>query len=158
MTVLAFLSPDQATADARLASPLARALRGSGLNDLSLLGKIEVRGELGEPPAGCEAIRISPERSLLLCAYDRCAGAREELQARGLTVIDQTGALAGLRVEGEAVLRRLTELDLSALPAVGMVAHARTFVLRDGDSFRLFFPQELGHYVAECVLDATEAL
>ncbi len=55
-------------------------------------------------------------------------------------------------------MRRLTDLDLGALPAVGKVAEVPTVVLREGDRFRLFFPQELGHYLAEVVLDTLDGL
>ena len=55
-------------------------------------------------------------------------------------------------------MRRLTDLDLDALPAVGKLAEVPAVVLRDGDRFRIFFPQELGHYVAEVVLDTLDGL
>jgi sarcosine oxidase gamma subunit len=56
-------------------------------------------------------------------------------------------------------MRRLTDLDLDSLPAVGAVAHVKAYVLRDdAETFRLFFPQEYGHYLAEVVVDAAEGL
>ena len=56
-------------------------------------------------------------------------------------------------------MRRLTDLDLESLPAAGAVAHVQAYVLRDGgDVFRLFFPQEYGHYLAEVVVDAAEGV
>jgi hypothetical protein len=62
-------------------------------------------------------------------------------------------------VQGESLLRRLTDLDLDALPAAGTVAHVHALVLRDeGETFRLYFPQEYGHSVAEAVIDAAEGL
>ena len=157
MTRLAFLSPDLARAgdgfEPRLASPLARALAGdTRVRDLSLLGKIEVRGEI-DHHVDADVVQITPQRALVLCPYERCA----ELRAR-LGGIDLTGALAGLELEGEAAMRRLTDLDLDALPAVGKVAEVPAVVLRDGDRFRIFFPQELGHYVAEVVLDTLDGL
>jgi sarcosine oxidase gamma subunit len=42
---------------------------------------------------------------------------------------------------------------------VGAVAHVQAYVLRDdAETFRLFFPQEYGHYLAEVVVDAAEGL
>jgi hypothetical protein len=83
---------------------------------------------------------------------------REKL-APSFLVFDLSAALAGLQVRGETLMRRLTDLDLDDLPAVGSVAHVRTYVLRDdAETFRLFFPQEYGHYVAEVVVDAVEGL
>jgi hypothetical protein len=70
-----------------------------------------------------------------------------------------SGALAGLALEGEPLLRRLTDLDLNALPAAGGFARIGAIVIRDEDErFRVYFPQELGHYVAEVVLDALAGL
>jgi hypothetical protein len=158
VSALGFLSPDLARAgdgfEPRLASPLARALSGDArVRDLSLIGKLEVRGDVDVADVDAEVVRISPQRALVLCDYERCA----ELRAR-LGGIDMTGALAGLELEGEQAMRRLTDLDLDALPAVGKLAEVPAVVIRDGDRFRIFFPQELGHYVAEVVLDTLDGL
>ncbi len=171
MTDLAFLSPDAAGADSafvpRMTSPLARALAAppSGIEDLSLsTGKLEVRGDLNGlgDVADAEVIRVTSERALVLCEYDRAAPLRAELLRQFRATVDLTGALAGLRIDrpdAERLLRRLTELDLDRLPAVGAVAHVATHVLRDEPTaFRLFFPQEYGHYLAEVVIDAAEGL
>jgi hypothetical protein len=161
VTDLRFLSPDQAGPEAAWRSPLERALREApaGIRDLSRTGKIEVRGDLEELPAGTfEIVWITPRRALLLCDYDEAAALREEFSERFLA-IDVTGALAGLEVRSAALMRRLTDLDLEALPTAGPVAHVQAFVLRDeGETFRLFFPQEYGHYLAEVVVDMAEGL
>ncbi len=161
MSVLAFLSPS-GSAPEKLASPLARALASApaGLRDLSLDGKVEIRGDLAlvEPVDGEELVRLSPRRGLLLVDGDPVEAA-ERLRAGGLLAYDMTGALAGLALEGEVLLRRLTDLDLDALPAAGGFARIGAIVLRDeGESFRVYFPQELGHYVAEVVLDMIAGL
>ena len=47
-----------------------------------------------------------------------------------------SAAWAALEIEGagaERVLRRLTELDLDELPAVGQLAHVRALVARPDD-------------------------
>jgi hypothetical protein len=160
MSDLTFLSPDRARSEdlfrPRFASPLARALAGTtSVRDLSELGKIEVRGDVDAIDVDAEVVRITPHRALVLCPYERCS----ELRARlpGL-VIDMTGALAGLELEGEQAVRRLTDLDLDALPAAGKVADVPAVVLRDGARFRIFFPQEFAHYVGEVVLDVLEGV
>src|SRR6266516_6230769 len=165
MTTFTFLSPQEARTgggfEPRLSSPLARALEHAPmLHDLSLVPKLEVRGELDavDFPGGVEVIRITSRRALVLCTADRAASARAELQSHLGSVTDMTGALAGLELEGVQLMRRLTELDLDALPAVGSVAHVQTVVLRDGDRFRLFFPQEYGDYLAEVIVDAAEGV
>ena len=159
---LDFLSPTRCDPEA-LTSPLVRAVPGNATNrvrDLSLDGKVEVRGEVDRlrPQPGEEFIRLSPRRGLLLVEGDAYPVV-ERLRDEGLLAYDATGALAGLAIEGEQVLRRLTDLDLDQLPAAGGFAKIGAVVVRDeGERFRVYFPQELGHYVAEVVLDAIEGL
>ncbi|HEY3068732.1 MAG TPA: hypothetical protein VGJ34_00325 [Gaiellaceae bacterium] len=166
MSVLEFLSPDLATPDVAATvgawrSPLERALRHAPpeVADVSLTGKLEVRGNVeGLEPDGFEVVGVTPDRALVLCDFTRTAEVRERLGERFL-VVDVSGALAGLRVQGETLMRRLTDFDLEALPAVGPVAHVQAYVLRDeAQTFRLFFAQEYGHYLAEVVVDAAEGL
>lgn len=162
MTTLAFLSPSRCE-PGTLDSPLRRALDGADpavVRDLWLDGKVEVRGELDlvAPLSGEELVRLSPRRGLLLTADDP-AEVVERLRAGGVLAYDVTGALAGVGIEGEQPMRRLTDLDLDRLPAAGPFAHVTAVVLRDGgERFRVYVPQELGHYVAEAVLDALAGL
>ena len=163
MTELEFLSVDHARFDRRFApeyrSPLKRALRDAPpyVRDVSRTGKLEVRGEIGAIDAG-EVVRITPRRALVLCDFDDTAAVRARLRATAEHVVDVTGALAGLLVSGPELLRRLTDLDLDALPAAGAVAGVAAIVLRDGDAFRIFFPQEYGDHVARVVVDAAAGL
>jgi sarcosine oxidase gamma subunit len=159
--LLDFLSPDRADAEARWRSPLERGLEHAPpeIADISLTGKLDVRGDLDSVDAkGVELVRITPERGLVLCDFTKTANVRAKLADRVL-VVDLSAALAGLQLRGEALMRRLTDLDLDSLPAVGAVAHVQAYVLRDdAETFRLFFPQEYGHYLAEVVVDAAEGL
>ena len=162
MTHLDFLSPDLADADAVWHSPLERALAHApeGIEDLSRTGVLEVRGELDGLDAGAgEVVRLTPERALVLCPFEDTDGLRSRLAGAGRLVVDLSAGWAGLRIEGETLLRRLTDLDLEKLPAAGSLAHVHALVLRDeGESFRVYFPQEYGHSVAEAVIDAAEGL
>jgi hypothetical protein len=154
---LEFLSPDRAGSEAVWRSPLERALHEAPatVRDVSRTGKLEVRGAVDTLEG---AIRITDRRALVLCDYGDLAVTREQLRSTFL-VLDVTAALAGLELVGEAVLRRLTDLDLDDLPAVGPVAGVQAYVLREGDDrFQIFFPQEYGDYVAEVVLDALAGL
>ena len=161
MSSLAFLSTSRCVPET-LASPLARALDGGDpelVRDLSLDGKVEIRGDvdLVGVQAGEELIRLTPRRGLLL--VDDPVAAAERLRGSGVRAYDATGAFAGLAVEGERLLRRMTDLDLDRLPAAGGFARIGAIVVRDeGERFRVYFPQELGHYVAEVVLDAIAGL
>jgi hypothetical protein len=157
VTRLDFLS---APAEVPFASPLRRAA-GDGFTDVSALGKLEIRGDTSglEPSAGEELIRISTDRALLV--MDGAPGAAaERLGAQGYRVYDMTGALAALEVDGEDLMRRLTELDLEQLPAIGSIARGTPALIgrRGGERFRLFVPQELGHFVAEVVADMAKGL
>jgi hypothetical protein len=163
---LDFLSPDLATPDVASAqaawrSPLARALSHApaDVTDVSLTGKLDVRGPIDElEPKGFEVIRVTSDRALILCDFTRTSRVREQLSA-DFFVTDMSAVFAGLQVRGETLLRRLTDLDLDELPAVGAVAHVQAYVIRDeGETFRLFFPQEYGDYIADVVIDTAEGL
>jgi hypothetical protein len=152
---LAFLSPGRASAEAMWRSPLERALQGAppAVSDLSLTGKVEIRGKLPKSVKGGELVRITPNRGLVLCDFTKTVELLERL-SKDLFAIDVSASLAGLSVRGEAVMRRITDLDLDALPAAGAVSHVQAIVTRDGDSFALWFAQEYSDYLAEVVIDA----
>jgi hypothetical protein len=146
---LPFLSPGEAPS----ASPLERE---HGVADVSQLGKLEVRGVgVGEIAVDAEVIRIAPRRALVVCEDER----RDEL-ARSLPgfVVDMTAAYAGFEIEGEELMRRLTDLDLNSLPAVAKVASVQALVTRDGDRFRLFVAREVAESVVAIVRREQEAL
>jgi sarcosine oxidase gamma subunit len=159
--VLDFLSPDKAAPEAVWRSPLERALREAPpeIADVSLTGKLDVRGDVSSLKSrALEIVRLTPERALVLCDFTKTGEIRAKLAER-FFVVDMSAVLAGLRVRGETLMRRLTELDLHALPAVGAVAHVQAYVIRDGDeTFRLYFPQEYGHYLVEVVIDAAQGV
>ena len=157
-----FLSPSRCE-PGTLTSPLRRALDGVdsvAVRDLWLDGVVELRGDLAlvSPLAGEELVRLSPRRGFLFTDDDP-ADAVERVRAAGVLAYDATGALAGMAIESERVMHRLTDLDLDKLPAAGPFAHVRALVLRDGDGwFRVYVQQELSHYVAEAVVDALAGL
>jgi hypothetical protein len=150
---LAFLSPHEADIDS--VSPL-RHVPGAAFDDVSQLGKLEVRGDVADMLG---AIPLGPGRALLVLEGD-VRSERDRLVGEGYRVYDMTGALAALEVEGEDLMRRLTELDLDALPAIGSIARGTTALIerRDRERFRLFVPQELGQFVAEVVNDMARGL
>jgi hypothetical protein len=178
VSALDFLSPSRC-APGTTASPLRRALdtvsdtasrndagsSGTGvrhrlLEDLSLDGKLELRGDIDlvQPQEGEELVRLSPRRGFLLTTHDP-AEALERIRAHGVLAYDATAAWAGFALEGEQLMRRMTDLDLDRLPAAGPFARVAGIVLRDeGERFRVYVPQELGHDVAVAVLDAAAGL
>jgi hypothetical protein len=156
---LDFLSPSRC-APGTTASPLRRALEGSGVDDLSEHGKVELRGDVDRVRArdGERLVRLSSRRAFLLTDEDPAAVVAR-IREQGVLAYDATGALAGFAVDGEQLMRRVTDLDLERLPAAGPFARVPALVLRDeGERFRVYVAQELGHDVALAVLDAAEGL
>ena len=162
MSELAFLSPSRCEPET-LASPLRRALDGVDpelVADLSLRGVVEARGDVEsvEPAEGEELVRLSPRRVLLLTDGDAVM-AVERLRAQGALAYDMTAGYAGFAVQGEQLMRRLTDLDLDRLPAAGPFARVPAIVIRGGgERFRVYVAQELGHDVVGAVLDAIDGL
>jgi hypothetical protein len=63
-----------------------------------------------------------------------------------------------MAIASEQVMRRLTDLDLDKVPTAGPFAHV-TAIFRGGAGwFKVYVQQELGHYVAEAVVDALAGL
>jgi hypothetical protein len=133
-------------------SPLRQAL-GPGVVDVSHLPKLELRGAVDSvaPAAGQELLRISPTRALLIGPGPAPEGVRS---------YDMTTALAAFELTGEDALRRLTALDLDRLPTAGGFAGGIRAIVqrRDGETFRVFVAQELGHSTVEVVLDTLRGL
>jgi len=130
------------------------------VRDLWLDGVVEIRGDLNvvEPLPGENLVRLSARRGYLFTEDDP-ADAVKRVRDRGVLAYDATGALAGMAIQGEQLMRRLTDLDLERLPAAGPLARVTAIVLRDeGEQFRVYVAQELGHYVAEAVVDALAGL
>ncbi len=158
----AFLSPSRCDAGT-LTSPLRRALEGANsaaVRDLSLEGVVEIRGDsdLVEVAEGEDLVRLSPQRGYIFTDGDP-ADVAERLRAGGVLAYDATGALAGMAIESEQVVRRLTDLDLDELPTSGPFAHVTAIVLRADDGWvEVYVQQEYGHYVAEAVVDALTGL
>jgi hypothetical protein len=161
VTTLRFLSTTQC-AEGTMTSPLRRALAGAPeqVRDLSLQGVLELRGaiERVQPGDGEELVRLSTRRGFLFTPADPFEAVARVREA-GVLAFDATGALAGVAVEGEQLMHRLTDLDLTKLPAAGPFARVSALVLRDeGERFRVYVPQELGHDVAVAVLDGLAGL
>ena len=159
---LAFLSPSRC-AEGAVTSPLRRALEGAdpeAVRDLSLEGVVELRGNVSAvtPSAGEDVITLSPRRAFLFTAEDP-PDVVARARAQGVLAYDATGALAGLAFADERVLRRLTDLDLDSIPTAGPFARVSALFRRGPDGwFHVYVQQELGHYVAEAVLDALAGL
>jgi len=159
---LGFLSPT-VCAEGTTTSPLRRGLETAdptGVRDLSLEGLVEIRGDLDvvAPGAGEELVRLSSRRGFLFTDDDP-ADVAERVRASGALAYDATGALACIAIASEQVMRRLTDLDLERIPTAGPFARVTALFRRDDEGwFRVYVQQELGHYVAEAVLDVSRGL
>src|SRR4029077_16397315 len=110
------------------------------------------------PEPGEVLLRLSPGRGFLFTEADPVMVV-ERLRGGGALAYDVTGAYAGIAVASEQVVRRLTDLDLEAIPTAGPFAHVTALFRRGADGwFHVYVHQELGHYVAEAVLDAIAGL
>jgi hypothetical protein len=160
MTRLGFLSPAGAAAHVAVVSPLRHAL-GDGVDDVSHLGKLELRGPLERlaPAPGEELLPLSPARALLVTDGSPSA-ALARLTASGIRAYDATAALAAFEFTGEDALRRLTDLDPARFPAAGSIARGTRAIFADcgGGRYRVFVAQELGHYVVAVVVDVLRGL
>lgn len=174
----AFLSPSRC-AEGTTTSPLRRALdtvsdtfgrkerlsdakdvNSRLVRDLSLEGIVEVRGNVDAVAVGPgeELVRLSPRRAFLFTDSD-AADAAVRIRAGGALAYDMTGAYAGIAIASEQAMRRLTDLDLEQIPTAGSFARVTALFRRGADGwFHVYVPQELGHYVAEAVLDVLAGL
>jgi hypothetical protein len=163
VNTLDFLSPSRCQ-PGTTTSPLRRALDGADpgvVTDLWLDGKVEIRGDLDlvELLPGEELVRLTPRRGYVFTPDDP-ADVVARLRELGVFAYDATGALAGMAIEGEQLMRRLTDLDLDKLPTAGpLLSRVTAVFIRDGgERFRVYVPQELSHDVAEAVLDVASGL
>ncbi len=158
----AFLSSSRC-AEGTTTSPLRRALEGAdaeAVRDLSLEGIVEIRGNVAAVVAGAgeELVTLSPRRAFLFTGDDP-ADVAARLRAAGARAYDATGALAGIAIASEHVVRRLSDLDLDSIPTAGPFARVTALFRRGEDGWiHIHVAQELGHYVAEAVLDALAGL
>ena len=150
MSGLDFLSVEAAHADGRFhpvaRSPMDRRLREAGAEFEERGGRLVATRVPGEEE---HALAIRDVTHLL----PPPEGTEPPETHAGFAALEISGPGAG------TVVRRLTEMPLDHLPAVGAVAHIRSWILREGDeTYRLLFEQEYGHYLWEVVVDAAEPL
>ena len=154
MSGLEFLSVDEARPDGRFRplarSPMERRLREAG-------------AEFEERDGRLVATRVPGEEKHLVAIRDVTHDPSNRLLLGGVSEPPETPAgFAAIEIAGPGAgmaLRRLTEMPLDDLPAVGAVAHIRCWVFREReDAYRLLFEQEYGHYLWDVVLDAAEPL
>ncbi len=157
MTELAFLSLDAVEGGGRFRplarSPMARRLRDAGAGFEERDGWLVAVQVPGETERALKVRDVTHEAIL----SNRLFLAGIDAEGR-----ESDAGFAALEIEGPGattVLRRLTELPLADLPAVGALAHVRAWIFAEGEErYRLFFEQEYGHYLWEVIVDAAAPL
>ena len=97
--------------------------------------------------------------SICACSAASSADVVARVRAAGARAYDATGAYAGVAIADERVVRRLTDLDLDAVPTAGPFAHVSALFRRGANgAVHVYVHQELVHYVAEDVLDSLAGL
>ena len=104
----------------------------------------------------------SPLRHALANAPRQVRDVSAQVGVAEEAALGPVAGLAGIELEGPwatTVVRRVTDLDLERLPAVGALAHVRALVQRpEAQRYRIWFAQEYSDYLAEVVLDAAEGV
>jgi hypothetical protein len=120
------------------------------------IGKVELRGDLAAFDAE-RSVRLTPRRAVVLC--DDAPALVARARAAGLRAYDLTGALTEIPIEGDALLRRLTDVEITAPTAAPVARGVPALVFPAGEErYVLYVPQELARYVAEVVRDLQTGL
>jgi hypothetical protein len=120
------------------------------------IGKVELRGDVAAFDAE-RIVRLTPRRAVVLCDDTPALVARA--RAAGLRAYDLTGALTEIRIEGDALLRRLTDVEIDGPTAAPVARGVQALVFPlGGERYDLYVPQELSRYVTEVVRDLGEGL
>lgn len=132
----------------------------SFLSAAAATGVVELRGDVASFAAE-RIVRLTPRRAVALT--DDAPALVVRARAAGLRAYDLTAAYTEVRIEGDALLRRVTEVEVDAPLAapvargVGALLFPRSTV-PDGGGYDVFVPQELGRYVHEVVADLERGL
>ena len=120
------------------------------------IGKVELRGDVAAFDAE-RIVRLTPRRAVVLC--DDAPALVARARAAGLRAYDLTGALTEIPIEGDALLRRLTDVEITAPTAAPVARGVPALVFPAGEErYVLYVPQELARYVAEVVRDLQTGL
>jgi sarcosine oxidase gamma subunit len=119
-------------------------------------GVVDVRGDDGLLPAG-RVVRLTPRRAFVLC--DDPGAAVREARERGLRAYDLSGAFTVIRIDGDALLRRLTEVEVAEPLAAPVANGVRALIVPLGTArYELYVPRELADHVGAVAADLREGL
>lgn len=136
MSALAFLSPGEHVGDGTCT--------------------VELRGDVGSFRAE-RIVHLTSRRAVVLCDDAQALVARARLA--GLRAYDASGALTEIAIDGDALLRRLTDVEIDGPTAAPVARGVPALVFPLGDErYELYVPQELARYVREVVRDLREGL
>jgi len=122
-------------------------------------GVVELRGDAGAFEEE-RIVRLTPRRAVALT--DDAPALVARARASGLRAYDLSAGHAEIRIEGDALLRRLTEVEVDAPTAAPVARGVPALIfprsISDGGGYDLYVPQELARYVREVVRDLQEGL
>jgi hypothetical protein len=125
-------------------------------------GVVELRGavDVFGAAAGERHVWLTDRRALVVVFGGPVRPVVERARAAGLRAYDVSAAYVAVPVEGETLLRRLTDVDPATFPAAGPVARdVPAVLLREADEWYLaLVPRELADHVREVVLDLDQGL
>ncbi len=118
-------------------------------------GVVELRGDAGAFEEE-RIVRLTPRRAVALT--DDAPALVARARASGLRAYDLSAGHAEIRIEGDALLRRLTEVEVDAPTAAPVARGVPALIFPRAGGYDLYVPQELAGYVREVVRDLQEGL
>jgi hypothetical protein len=118
-------------------------------------GVVELRGDVGAFEEE-RIVRLTPRRAVALT--DDAPALVARARASGLRAYDLSAGHAEIRIEGEMLLHRLTEVDVDEPTAAPVARGVPALVFPRAGGYDVYVPQELARYVQEVVRDLQEGL
>ncbi len=118
-------------------------------------GVVELRGDVADFQPE-RIVRLTPRRAVALT--DDAPALVARARAAGLRAYDLSAGHTEIRIEGELLLRRLTEVFVDAPTAAPVARGVPALIFPRDGGYDLFVPQELGEHVRDVVRDLQAGL
>jgi hypothetical protein len=118
-------------------------------------GVVELRGDVGAFEEE-RIVRLTPRRAVVLT--DDAPALVARARASGLRAYDLSAGHAEIRIEADALLHRLTDVDVDEPTAAPVARGVPALIFPRAGGYDLYVPQELAGYVREVVRDLQEGL
>jgi hypothetical protein len=118
-------------------------------------GVVELRGDVGAFEEE-RIVRLTPRRAVALT--DDAPALVARARASGLRAYDLSAGHAEIRIEGDALLRRLTDAEVDGPTAAPVARGVPTLIFPRAGGYDLYVPQELARYARDVVADLEQGL